>query len=273
MKILTDNEIVKCVDVKDPNCIIKGVKEQLDWFSRSSPVQPTSIDLTIGSIFIPKLVRKKKKDAPKSYENLILKQGHTAVILTKEILDFPSNIAGIGFPPSRLAIQGLLMTNPGHVDPGSKGPLHFAVINMGKEDISLRKGDRIFSLILIMLHENVHKNLKDRSGGNVDSLYSVSEQLEKLSYDFLNIEERATAIARKEVKREGVKALILPPIIAAIIVALGSWFSLYTPFQQKINKIEKDLSVISQQIDNKDIQTKVGEIEKEIENLKSKILE
>src|SRR6266481_1005052 len=72
-------------------------------------------------------------------------------LLSREELKMPDNFLDIGFPPSKVSVQGILMTNPGQVDPGYEGRLRFTVINMGSQDFVLREGDVIVSLILMEL--------------------------------------------------------------------------------------------------------------------------
>src|ERR1044071_7570853 len=121
MKLLTDAELKQRIE--SSNRIIFGVPEPKDWFSKDSPIQPSSVDLHIGEIFLPET----KKDDP-GYETTPLSEhslepGHTAVVTTQEEFVLPGNVAGIGFPPSHISFKGILMTNPGHIDAGYRGRL------------------------------------------------------------------------------------------------------------------------------------------------------
>ena len=84
-------------------------------------------------------------------KEFVLHSGRTAVVTTMEEFALPNDIAAFGFPPSRVSFQGILMTNPGHVDPGYKGPLHFTVINMGSKDYVFRRRDPIVTILLFRL--------------------------------------------------------------------------------------------------------------------------
>lgn len=66
----------------------------------------------------------------------------------------PAKLAGIGFPPTSVSAKGVLMTNPGHVDPGFIGHLQFTLINMGKDRFTLAQADRIVTLLLFELDGN-----------------------------------------------------------------------------------------------------------------------
>lgn len=75
-------------------------------------VQPSSIDLTVKLIHVP---GKKNK---KSHE---IHPGETVILEINEIFSLSSDISGIVFPKNTLSKNGIIMTNPGHVDPGYKG--------------------------------------------------------------------------------------------------------------------------------------------------------
>jgi len=263
MQILTDREIIHLVDEKNHSCVVAGVKKPENWFSKDSPIQPTSLDLTIGEIYLPGVDSTATGSISNPLKTRIVEQGHTAIIVTKESLSFPSDLAGIGFPPSRLSIKGLLMINPGQIDPGSEGPLHFTVINMGKDAITLRESDVIFSLMFIKLHQGAERNLSERSEGPIK--YNLQELIDRLSFDFMSIEERAEVIAKNEVKKVGLRVQILQilvPIIVAIIVGFGTWFGTwFLPSHQKFIKIEKEIAVMKQQIENKDIKHRLEKLE------------
>ncbi|HXH11371.1 MAG TPA: hypothetical protein VNP04_16615 [Alphaproteobacteria bacterium] len=53
------------------------------------------------------------------------------MVLTLEEFNLPGSIAVVGFPPSHVSFQGILMTNPGHVDPGYVGRMRFTVMKKG----------------------------------------------------------------------------------------------------------------------------------------------
>lgn len=56
--------------------------------------------------------------------------------------------------PARLPLNGMLIVNIGYIAPGYVGKLHFTVINLGKENLTLRKGDIITALLLFKLSKD-----------------------------------------------------------------------------------------------------------------------
>jgi dCTP deaminase len=109
-------------------------------------VHGCAIEFHVGDIFVPgskpgKLgsASRPRKDLPHSLE-----EGETAVITTLESFALDDKHTAVVFPVSSVSFKGLLMTNPGHVDPGFNGPLHVTVINMGK-NIRARKGSALLA--------------------------------------------------------------------------------------------------------------------------------
>jgi deoxycytidine triphosphate deaminase len=182
--LLNDEQLVGL----DPN-VVKGLDRSGDLYSANSPIQPASIDLSIGDIFLPEKNEGEKGSIESPFHSYRLDSGHTAIVQTREELDLPDNLAAIGFPPSRVSSRGLLMTNPGHVDPGYKGRMKFTVINMGRESYLLNAGEMIVTLLFFRLNPPAAKSFSKRIPnfhGHVGQ-----EELSKLGADFLDVERRA----------------------------------------------------------------------------------
>src|SRR5690348_3710155 len=122
MSLLRDDEIIAAINVQPPAVpYIEGILLPADPYSKESPVQASSVDLHIGNIYLPGVRETEPGGAKNPKHDYCLKTGETAVVTTLETLHLPPNVAGFGFPPSRVSFKGLLMTNPGHVDPGYEG--------------------------------------------------------------------------------------------------------------------------------------------------------
>lgn len=254
MRILTNIELRKRInDGKDS--LIYNVKNNFD--SEDTPFQPTSLDLTVGELYLP-------DEQNISREEVVLEQGQTVYIISDEQLNFPDNIMGIGFPPSRNFINGLLMTNPGHVDPGSKNKLHFTIIYMGKRSITLRKGDKIFTLLIFELSET--PDISDKKKIPNEG-YNVIRILDNLSNDFLDIKNRALKIAKNEITKAEFRVRfwqVIVPLIAAIIAGLISIYSSNQKFQKEINTINSKINGIDQKIEYRELDTRVKKLESDL---------
>jgi len=222
-------------------------------FGPQSPIQPSSLDLHSGRIFLPEAPEDGHGGMGNGAIEHWLEAGQTAVIITKEEVRLPSTIAGFGFPPTRISSNAILMTNPGHVDPGYNGYLSFTVINMGKMAFCLRHGDTIVTLLLIAVKQpNLdYAQLGHKEVGPIPSRRGV----EQLSQDFLNFRTRSSQIANQvaetrlsEIRRENQRRDIVAAIIglAALLLALlPLYFQFLSPILDLKEKTGHDESAIT----------------------------
>jgi len=246
-----------------------------DPYAKDSPVQPASLDLSVGTVYSPCTEEQNKPGDPIGTEQYILRPGRTAIVLTREELKMPSNLAAIGFPPSKeMSSQGILMTNPGQVDPGYEGPMRFTVINMGSKDFVLRKGDPIVSLVFLQLTANSAKDWLTRHSGQ-KSGGIIWDNLNRVSSDFVNVEERAREIANKaitdaelKIKRAGLLMSLLAVVIPLVINGI---LSFYGPgWKDPLQKVQQDIAVLQSQKDTTEISKQIKELQDQMKVLQQK---
>jgi len=266
--LLRDDQLVPLVDGKD--AVIVGMRRPTDWFAAESPVQPASVDLTIGKILLPGT---KKEDPGGELNPLaqhILEPGRTAVVTTLEEFKMPPDIVGVGFPPSRVSFQGILMTNPGQIDPGYAGRMRFTVINMGSQDFVLRNGDPIVTLLLFKLNDRVHADWLERRAGKPGTDPSQKD-LDRLAADFLDVDRRATEISNAVVTKADLqvkKAQILVPLysgLATVIVAavIAFFSSRFEPaWREPLTHVQADVAVLKANVDVGDLKRRLEEVER-----------
>lgn len=262
---LSDEELLKL----DP-AIIKGLNRSGDLYAAQSQIQPASVDLTIGDIFLPEIPQGEKGsiESPLTFHSL--RAGHTAIVQTKEELDLPRNLAAIGFSPSSVSSRGLLMTNPGHVDPGYKGRMKFTVINMGRESFALNSGDIIVTLLFFQLDPPAKQSYSERNQtikGNVGE-----EQLSRLAKDFLDFERRAEDAAKKA-EREARWWTAGVPIVGALIGVIGTIVAAYFFTVSRVHDVEKrmvenkasldiDIGKINNRLDDQNLLRRIEALER-----------
>lgn len=228
MTFLTDNEILNLLQIDDGKPLATGIAPD-----NTSQIKAASLDLSIGSIYLPKsnnrsyllqiikFIQSKlllmQDDVPLAHQCYCLGIGETAVIKTKEILNIPPDLVGIAFPPASLSLQGLLTTNPGHIDPGYEGPLHLTVINMSREPFPLKAGDRIIRVLFARLGQTPQTPYNVRYPKTGKSVINEN-LLETLSHDFVNVTERAESISRNTVKKAQIWATVIPVVVAIVMV-------------------------------------------------------
>jgi dCTP deaminase len=204
---------------------------------KDSLVQPSSLDMRIGKIFLPERGQNDEGGTNKGLGYHLLPPGATAIVETKEEIAMPPDLAAFGFPPTEVSTAGVLMTNPGHVDPGYQGTLKFTLINMSRQPFGLAEGGKIVTLLLIPLNPP-DKTWSDLSKERQSVVRGVKpEQVARLFADFLDVERRAERIAEKHAL--GVrKWAVVGTIIAALVAALGSMFAFYSGVSERVARLE-----------------------------------
>lgn len=132
-----------------------------------SSVEPCSYDMKIGTIFSNGQVV--NGSHPKANEQVIIQPGEIISVFTFEELDLPVNIAATAFAMNSQSSRGLLVLNPGHIDPGFKGSLTVKVLNLRKVPLALGLGTPIFTIVFECLPKstdaydrNMSRNERER---------------------------------------------------------------------------------------------------------------
>ncbi len=224
------------------------------WYSKDSPVQPSSLDLHVGEIYIP-------TEEAKPLEYYCLSAGQTVIITSSEVLNIPSNISAFGYPPDALSQIGILMVNLGHIDPGWQGKIKFVLINVGKQDYPIKKNDLVGTFLFFELDENVVKNYKDRRPGSIfPSPPSVAKPIKALSKDFLDVDKRANSIVKRTVNRFAVINGLIGTLFVAIITVIGYLFNYNS--SGKINDIKIEIQSIKKDYEYHKLKNEVDSLKK-----------
>ena len=239
----------------------------------SSPVQPASIDLSIGNIYLPGIKPHRRGSIQNPKRSHELGAGQTAVITTKEQIKLPSTMGAIGFPPTRISDNGILMTNPGHVDPGFNGKLSFTVINMGREPFDLQRDDRIVTLVFFDVVAPDSDYAK-RHPGPASAHDMTQDRLDRLAPDMLNVEQRVTRILRNEENKTRRWGFFVPLALAAVVSA-GTYFGpQVADWRHNFDDVTSRLAVLEERVKNQDdLQTQIDQLEQDIKNLELELAE
>jgi dCTP deaminase len=264
MSIQTDHEIAGLLEATPS--LLDDFSKPPDWYAEKSLVQPASLDLHVGKIFVP------PKDEPKPGELIdtrfeyTLEPGQAIIVDTVEKLNFPSSVAAFGFPPTTISNRAILMTNPGHIDPGFKGKLSFTLINMGREPYSIKTGTIIVTLLVIKLTSPPKKDFIQRNPTFSQADPTVFE-LYRLGRDFLDLDQRARKAAKTIVREENVRITwmgVVLPVLTAIVGGLlafgGAWLQSrqsVAELREKVIQLENQLKIESRL---KDVETKIGNL-------------
>ena len=278
MPLLTDAQLAAAL-LKDPR-IFEGL-DVSDLGRSNSHIQPCSVDLHIGEIYLPGESGTGVGGSLRPRTELSLGTGQTAVLVTKEHLNLPRDWAAYGFPPSHISAGGLLMTNPGHLDPGYVGKLRFTVINMSGAPVALRRSDAIVTIIVHQLETAVDKDFQERrSAAGLGSLPDPSwDDVNRLAKDFVDVEARSKKIASEEV-REAVEKLnkldtrtkFTTAIIGAIALLIGAVGTLLVGWLTGMQTIRNDVSDIKSKVDVVELKKDLSTLSSEVAKLSSKVV-
>lgn len=82
----------------------------------------------------------------RSAEDIVLKAGACTLVHTLEWVELPLSLAAKLMCRSSFGRRGVLIGG-GYVDPGFRGNLTLCLVNMGGEDVTLQKGERVVQMI------------------------------------------------------------------------------------------------------------------------------
>lgn len=244
--LLTDGALRDLITQKaDP--LLTDYDPPKSWDDKDSLVQPSSVDLHIGGIFEPGVKPGKAGSEGNPKSQLVLKTGRTAVVVTKESIHLSGCYAGFGFPPAKVSSRALLMTNPGHVDPGFNGTLNFTVINMGRDDYVLRRDDLIVTLLIFKLSAKVDADYMERRVGQSPKALTQSD-IDRLSPDFIDVQRRATHIARKTLGLATAGATVLAIILGWAFNAIDKRLEGIDDIKVRLTHLEDNNKNLSDQV-------------------------
>ena len=93
----------------------------------------------------------------------ILRPGQFALIKTFEVVKIPEGNVGLISIRLNFKLKGLVNVSGFHVDPTFRGPLIFAVQNVGPNDIRLRYREPVFMIMWACLNEPYVRSGSDRN--------------------------------------------------------------------------------------------------------------
>jgi dCTP deaminase len=267
MSLLSDSEIASLLRADPP--LLTNFPIPSDWDSKDSLVQPSSLDLHVGEIFVPPKEEPKVGDpVDKRTKEYMLQPGQTVVVDTLEELALPNNIAAFGFPPTSISNRAVLMTNPGHIDPGFKGSLSFTLINMGREQFVVTSGQPIVTLLLVRLTTPANKDFTQRNPSFKKQDHTIFS-LQRLGRDFLDLDQRARNAAETVVRKENIRISSMQvwvPLLAALLGAVLAFVGAWIQSKQAIAELNQKITELQTQ---QKFQERLGSIEKKLDELNS----
>jgi len=265
---------------------IVGAPVPTDVDGPKSPIQPASVDLHVGRIYVPETKPDELGGVNQPRTELSLATGETAVVETKEEISLPPNIGAIGFTPSSLSARGLLTTNPGHIDPGYKGKLTFTVINMGRTPISLETGDVVMTLVVFTLTGDARAPYDKRNPSSSGATVTAT-RMDSLAKDMLDVSgrikravedgdrQKVELVTQEEGKtrRTATVVGVVSPVVALILsltIAIVGYLSTTNENADKLDTIDDRVVTLESQGDLARLDERLTELE-EVDALQERI--
>ncbi|MBH2895164.1 hypothetical protein I5Q07_00795 [Serratia ureilytica] len=199
-------------------------------------IQLSSIDMTVLDIYPSSVNNGKVIDGLDFY---ILNPGETVIVKIKEFFNLSNDLSGVLFPPNKLSRNGIVMTNPGHIDPGFKGYITVCLVNMGRCSVEL-KANQIIATLLLFRTSEITKGYDLGEGVGVSS-----EQLQRMGKDFAGLDERIPKIVRDTLTNWAAIILTIAGIMLTILALAIPYVTQdkkgYYEMQEKLREQEAEI--------------------------------
>lgn len=124
------------------NATLRARLSELLTNADAERIEPCGYDMRVGTLF--PIDGNENDPLP---DRVRVRPGDFIRLFTMEELSLPSDLCCTAFAMNKRSSEGLLVLNPGHVDPGYQGPLMVTAWNLSGQDQILEKGDRILKVI------------------------------------------------------------------------------------------------------------------------------
>lgn len=200
------------------------------------------------------------KPQSEEIESFFLEPRGMVVAVSNEIFDMPNDVVGYTTVKNALSLKGVMAINVGIVDPLYKGPISSALINFGKEKIELKKGD---TFLRMTFHEfKKGKEINPFAYNFDETQYWNKRKIDAYEYldeTFLNMKSiyKDVYLNIKEKKEEEDK------IFYRKLTSIGI---LISSISLAIALLVFVINIITKQSENKRIEEKIINIERQLDN-------
>lgn len=188
--------------------------------------QPSSYDLRIGTVFFDG--RMIGKDSPNANDSVILLPGDVVSITTLEEVRLPKEVMATVFPINAQSRKGLMVLNPGHIDPGFEGFLTVKALNLRKVPLAILRQEKILTIIFEKLR-NTTRGYSSNQPRDVRERKILTEDVESSPVDLSQVITSSTRMpfVTREVVKEELHASWLSKIpfclgIIAVVIAISA---------------------------------------------------
>lgn len=208
----------------------------------SASERHTSYDATIGSII--------HNGTAISESEFLLGRRGVVWVVSKEVFKVPQDVTGLATLRTTSAHEGVFALNVGVVDPGWHGPIATALVNFGKKNVKIKKGD---SFLRVLFLANANTGAAWVSTTKPKYIKEIEGKSLAFSDTFLDMTSLVSEV-EKEVLKMPKWALYLA--VGALVVSLlavyapisYTIFSDYLKNQALISTLEKRIEEIEERV-------------------------
>ncbi|WP_445722250.1 dCTP deaminase domain-containing protein [Flavobacterium sp.] len=247
--------------------------------------EPASYDLRIGTIYKDgKII---SKDHPKSkFYFTKIKPSEIVTFHTLEKVKIPHDCCGTVFALNSYSSSGLLILNPGHIDPGFEGYISVCAINLSEQEFDVELGNKIFTLIINKLDNIVPEDKRYINNTSLNrkefEKKQYKDRFQKLSSSFFDLilsHDKSNKLLKNLKIYERIKGYIIH-ILNILAISATILCGIYLIFPNSIifNKETNNEIIINKYKDSLNIDKKINQqllnendsIKKEFQILKDK---
>ncbi|MCQ2034777.1 dCTP deaminase domain-containing protein [Stutzerimonas kunmingensis] len=240
----------------DKDSIVEAIEQGEISFGGGGQISGSSVDLTVDKIFVRECLSNAavNRFCERGLAYYQIQPGGTALVQIKERVSLGLSFGGVLFPPNRLSKNGLLMTNPGHIDPGYNGLITVCLINMGIAPIAVKAGESIATLLLFKTLNKAEAYLGSAGAG------VSQDQLSKLGDDFADLTGRSQKLVRKSIYKHLIASIAIFSLFLTVVLTLVPMLAVLSQKfsnsifpDPEITNIKADLSKLRKTIDSLEV--------------------
>jgi dCTP deaminase len=187
--------------------------------SSTAEAKGASVDLTLGA---EHFITSQSVPACLTYESpyVVIPRGEFGLLTTAETVHMPTDLLAFITMKLKYKSKGVINVSGFHVDPGFRGTLAYSVFNAGPGDVTLKLGEKVFTMFFATLtapaepYDGQYNGLKGLQSDLVAGLAGAPNNLVKL-------EERIRSL-EVQLRVAGAVALgVAVPLALLVIQALN----------------------------------------------------
>lgn len=217
-----------------------------------SRVDDSHYELSLGDEYYTTNTDTGVKLVIKEGDQICIKPGQFALLLTRETITIPTNIMAFISIKASIKFRGLVNVSGFHVDPGFHGKLKFAVYNAGSKEITLDWGQPLFPMWFCRLSGDVERyngSHYNQTGISSEDVNRINGEIVSPNVLYKKFQELSDRISNINLLG-AIGASILVTILAAVLTKCADTSSTNAQIQatERMVRVETNANTLSTSI-------------------------